>query len=593
MKRIIVLTTLMFLSSVAMAFALSSQHKDILKVLKKAGASQAGLDTLTTLLKTNAPESQIQNRVNLFWNNKIKSLTDEEKVVYGGLADSTERIGYLSCKTKWERFWFLRKLNKNQKEKLWQTEADRIFYFSFKLVASDKELKEYLNLPDSSKEQWLYTFWKKKDPNPTTEENEFKIEFDRRVEYVLYNFWVPFGQQKPWDDRGDVYILYGGPNEKETPTSQYDRSESRSLNIEDLPLVSGKLSERPILSELDRFSAEVWHYFKDDMFFQFEDANQFGIWELNVYGNKEPKEALAEFMQNVAENVGIARVEYKPDFGPVLDFPWNWWKFWNEGDYYNVRINLGIPIEKLGLLSDSSDLESGWLVFQERIVISDSKRKTIASDSVWVRKKVSKYLNRKDLLLVDQYNCDSLTPGFYNIAISIKDSAGNRMGIYQDTSVILVSHVKVKASEKISQLIMSDSVWEADSNYIQRNGTKFVRNGLVIKPRPGNVYLSGQSPSFYCEMYELKKGEDDSSRCKIYYYFLKKNEKTGKFDIFQGPFAEEASYPSNSQPYIKGTLSSDKFPSGEYIIRIDVYDLNDKKAQEDQIRKTVAGFKVG
>ncbi|MCJ7508761.1 MAG: GWxTD domain-containing protein, partial [candidate division Zixibacteria bacterium] len=324
----------------------------MLEPLVQAGASQAELDTLATLLKTNAPESQIQNRVNLFWNNKIKSLTDEEKIVYGGITDSTERIKYLSCKTKWERFWFLRKLNKNQKEKLWKTEEDRIFYFSFKLVATDKEFKEYLALSDSSKKVWLYTFWKKKDSNPTTEENEFKREFDRRVEYVLYHFWVPFGQQKPWVDRGDVYILYGEPDEKEVPTSQYDRLTGRFLSISDLPTQGGN-------SKLDRFSAEIWHYYRKDMFFQFEDAKQIGIWELNVC-TEGSKRTLAEFMQDVAENVAFAKVEYIPDLGSPLDFPWNWWKFWsngskfgNSGDYYNVRINLGIPIEKLGLLSDS------------------------------------------------------------------------------------------------------------------------------------------------------------------------------------------------------------------------------------------------
>jgi hypothetical protein len=156
---------------------------------------------------------------------------------------------------------------------------------------------------------------------------------------------------------------------------------------------------------------------------------------------------------------------------------------------------------------------------------------------------------------------------------------------------------------------MADSVWEIDSSYIERNGDKFIRNNLVIKPGPGNVYLSGQTPNFYCEMYELKEGEDDSCRCKIYYYFLKKDEKTNKFILYQGPFTEEATYPSSplnrsgsgqvqSQdtevvPYIKGSLSKDKFPQGEYIIRIDVYDLNDKTTQTDQIRKTVVGFKKG
>ncbi len=92
-------------------------------------------------------------------------------------------------------------------------------------------------------------------------------------------------------------------------------------------------------------------------------------------------------------------------------------------------------------------------------------------------------------------------------------------------------------------------------------------------------------------MYDLKKDGNDSSRCRIYYYFLKK-EKEGEFTLFQGPFTEEAVWPATSQSYIKGSLSPDKFPPGEYIIRIDVYDLNDSKVKEEQVRKTVAEFKI-
>ncbi len=603
MKQSLILLILIFLSYATAVSSQDREQKDLLAMLREAGASKAELDTLEILLKTNASDDQIQSRIRLFWNSRYQKLSDEEKVIYANLADSTQRIQYLSCKNDWDRRLFLRKLNKEQKQKLWKTEEGRILYFSLKLAANKKELEEFLRLPDSLKQNWLYTFWKKKDPNPTTEENEFKQEFDGRVEYVLYNFWVPSGQLRPWDDRGDVYILYGEPDDKEVPKVYFDRLEFKFRAVDVVEFDNKGPS-------VDRLSVEVWHYFGIASF-QFEDRRKLGIWELNVYRENDhqtPKEALAEFMKTTSEKVGFARVEYIPDLGSALDFPWNWWKFWNQGDYYDVRVNLSIPIGKLGLLVDSNLVDSGpdfvetsWLCFQERVVLSDNQRKTIASDSLWVKKKVSKSLDRKDLLLVDQYSFDSLSPGFYSIAISIKDSASNRMGIYQDTSVILVSHVKVKASEKISQLIMADSVWLADSSYVQKNGLKFIRNNLVIKPRPGNVYAQGQSPSFYCEIYELKKDQSDSSRCRIYYSFLKK-DKDGKFLLFQGPFNEEAAWPSSSlnqnnsgqaQPYIKGSLSPDKFPAGEYIIRIDVYDLNDPNTSEDQIRKTVAGFKIG
>jgi GWxTD domain-containing protein len=580
MKRVFILLglSLVFLLGCASGFkGLTVQQNDLLKPLVKAGASQSELDTLVMLIKTDAPENQIQNRVNLFWNNKYQALSDEEKVIYSTLADSSERMEYLSCKNRWERKLFLRKINKEQKEKLWETEQGRILYFSLKLVASKDEFNEFLRLPDSLREDWLFTFWKKKDSNPTTEENEFKQEFDGRVEYVLYNFWVPFGQLKPWDDRGDVYILYGEPDEILAPAYTFDRAEA-------------KFGEFDLTEGIRGLTAEVWHYRKYGPF-QFQEDRL--IYRLAPYRRpgQDEKEAATTFFKTIIEKVELAKVEFIPDFGSPLDFPWNFWKFWNDGDYYNVRVNLSVPLEKLGLVSDSVSVDSGWLCFQERVLISDKNRKTVTSDSIWIRKKISKYLNRKDLLLADQYSCDSLAPGFYNIAVSIKDSVSNRMGIYQDTSVILVSHVTVKASEKISQLIMADSVWEADSFYIERNGTKFVRNGLVIKPRPGNVYLSGQAPSFYCEIYELKKDKNDSCSCSIDYYFFKQ-DKNGKSVLFQGPFSEQATYPSSSQPYIKGSLSPDKFPSGEYIIRIDVIDLNNPKAKKDETRKTVAGFKI-
>ncbi len=556
---------------------LTFQQKDLLKPLIKAGISRAELDTLILLLETEAPQKQIQDRITRFWNTRYNLLSPEEQAAYSKLKDSVEKTGYLASKNQRERESFLKKLIKKQEEKLWETEDGRIFYFSFKLVASDEELKEYLNLPDSLREEWLFTFWKKKDPDPTTEENEFKIEFDRRVEHSLYFFGISFGQPRPWDDRGDVYILYGEPDETESPEYIFSRAGAKFISN----------------STMSEDGAVVWHYYKYGSFQFQEYPPNTDIYRQDVYRRpgQEPHGAIAGFYKTMMEKVELAKAEFIPDFGSPLDFPWNYWKFWNEGDIYNVRVNVGVPIEKLGLLPDSVDSNLGWLIFQEKVVISDEKRRTIACDSIWVKKEISKYLDRKELLFVDQYVCDSLFPGNYNIAVSVKDSASDRIGIYLDTSVILVPHANLEAQEKITQLIIADSIWIADSSYIEKNGTKFIRNGLVIRPQPGNVFLLGQAPNFYCEFYDLKKDANDTVSCKVYYYFLKR-DKEGEYTLYQGPFIEEASWPATSRTFLKGKLSPARFGKGEYIIRIDVYDLNDPKAKEDEIRKTLAGFKI-
>jgi GWxTD domain-containing protein len=54
-------------------------------------------------------------------------------------------------------------------------------------------------------------FWSKRDPDPTTDANEFKEEFERRIEYANKHFNE--GRRGMNTDRGRIYI-YLGPPEK-------------------------------------------------------------------------------------------------------------------------------------------------------------------------------------------------------------------------------------------------------------------------------------------------------------------------------------------------------------------------------------------
>ena len=96
---------------------LTSQQKDLLKPLVKAGISDEELDTLVILLKTGASQWEIQKRITGFWNNKYQSLSPQEQVTYHNLKDSLDKIEYLSCRNRWERKLLLRKIVKIQKEK--------------------------------------------------------------------------------------------------------------------------------------------------------------------------------------------------------------------------------------------------------------------------------------------------------------------------------------------------------------------------------------------------------------------------------------------------------------------------------------------
>jgi len=81
------------------------------------------------------------------------------------------------------------------------------------ITAREKEV--FLSLPtELDRGQFIGTFWKKRDPNPQTPENEFKLEYYRRI--ALANKFFGTGGVPGWrTDRGRFYILLGPPKEIE------------------------------------------------------------------------------------------------------------------------------------------------------------------------------------------------------------------------------------------------------------------------------------------------------------------------------------------------------------------------------------------
>jgi len=92
------------------------------------------------------------------------------------------------------------------------------FFEKTQIIMSRNEVKIYKHLPDKeSREKFAEDFWKLRDPNPETDENENKIEFERRIEFADKWFREKVGSGRGWEsDRGKVYILLGEPDERNT-----------------------------------------------------------------------------------------------------------------------------------------------------------------------------------------------------------------------------------------------------------------------------------------------------------------------------------------------------------------------------------------
>lgn len=90
----------------------------------------------------------------------------------------------------------------------------REFISKVRYIISKKERKVFLNLPESERMAFIEEFWKSRDPDPDTEENEYKDEYFKRIEEANHLFKE--GSPGWLQDRGRVYILLGPPWERQT-----------------------------------------------------------------------------------------------------------------------------------------------------------------------------------------------------------------------------------------------------------------------------------------------------------------------------------------------------------------------------------------
>jgi len=110
-------------------------------------------------------------------------------------------------------------------------------------IISDQEAKTFKSLSnDEERDAFIEQFWQRRNPNPDSNDNEYRDEFYARIAYANEHFAA--GQPGWMTDRGHIYIAYGKPD-----------------SIDSHP--SGGSYERPMDEgggETSTFPFEVWHY---------------------------------------------------------------------------------------------------------------------------------------------------------------------------------------------------------------------------------------------------------------------------------------------------------------------------------------------
>ncbi len=163
-------------------------------------------------------------------------------------------------------------------------------------IITDEEKKAFMQLSnEEEREQFIESFWDRRNPNPDSEDNEFKDEHYRRIEYANEHF--PAGMPGWMTDRGRMYIVYGPPDE-----------------IESHP--SGGTYERPLEEgggSTSTFPFEQWRYryiegIGQEVIIEFVDDCQCGAYEMTI--DRSKKDALLHTPgggQTLYEQMGMAK----------------------------------------------------------------------------------------------------------------------------------------------------------------------------------------------------------------------------------------------------------------------------------------------
>lgn len=145
-------------------------------------------------------------------------------------------------------------------------------------IITDQEAKTFKSLSnDEERDSFIEQFWQRRNPNPDSNDNEYRDEYYARIAYANEHFAA--GEPGWMTDRGHIYIAYGKPDSIDSHPSggSYERSMDEGGG------------------ETSTFPFEVWHYrylegIGDNIDIEFVDTCMCGEYHATI--DRSEKDAL-------------------------------------------------------------------------------------------------------------------------------------------------------------------------------------------------------------------------------------------------------------------------------------------------------------
>jgi GWxTD domain-containing protein len=448
-------------------------------------------------------------------------------------------------------------------------------------IITAREKDVFLSLPtESDRGQFIETFWKKRDPNPQTAENEFKLEYYRRI--ALANKFFGVGGIPGWrTDRGRLFILLGPPKEIER-----DLSPSGSiLTISQGPketwqywgLPNPNLPYNLEFTFVDKFG--TGNYMLQQTLRTDEGRNEaFDPSDLTF--QFDYLETLSEAMKNPFENLEKLKGVITTQVNYNL-IPFQYGTFSFKGTEKKTLVPLLVVIPYASLPSKRSGFDY-FFSLNLTINVSNSLGQVVfeASKDLNFKKTATELAG----LLETSYRFEtsfSLEPGDYRFHLLVLDNYSGKVGTsHQPVSIPDLS----AEGPAISDIILSTEGAQPEG---PSGGEKEGLAAAVLSASTERVFRVGDEMSALFEVYNL--GLDEATgrnRVRAEYAFIQAGKTLAR--IAAPPIEPSA----KKDCRIRTSFRLKNFKPGDYILRAAVTDENSGQSVSREVPFSISAARA-
>jgi len=386
-------------------------------------------------------------------------------------------------------------------------------YDELRILLSPLEKKEFQAVAPEESRSLFKKFWRRRDPDPSTPENERLMEHFRRVNFARENFH--FTAPPYYDDRGRIYIKYGPPDDRyHSQLGSLPAKDNESWTYESIEkgLVFDFVSEGGYFRQVDDLTeAAIAGYSYESRLALAGNlyANRSHLSQ--AYANLSVSfswDRLNNFHGDRSEALEkhpgeIYRYDFKSDLFPFLT---KWAQF--RGDSGKTRFEVYTSFPGVGV---NFEKESGSYVnFTDFFIdVQDSNYNSIISnhDRFSIKLETLDKMETRQFLFQQNYQVE---PGQYDFSFVINNKNSTRKGVKKE-------RVSVR-DFTASHLMLSDIQLSSDIRVETSASNKtFVKNDLSVTPYTFSRVIKSRPIHVYFEIYNLTLDSGGNSNFEVSY----------------------------------------------------------------------------